>query len=79
MPLVAIFDFEGPELLCERVYWDRLALFIQLGVARDPNTRAGKLATLLNHPMTLARATIRARKPRVRRRAVAHELTDSSP
>jgi predicted ester cyclase len=66
MPLVAVFEFEGPDLLCERVYWDRLALFIQLGVARDPNTRAGKLATLLNHPMTLARATIRARKPRVR-------------
>src|SRR6478609_6912228 len=49
MPLVAIFVFDGPDLLCERVYWDRLTLFIQLGVARDPNTRAGKLATLLNH------------------------------
>jgi predicted ester cyclase len=66
MPLVAIFEFDGPDLVCERVYWDRLALFIQLGVARDPNTRAGKLATLLNHPVTLARAMIRA-------------LTDSRP
>jgi predicted ester cyclase len=63
MPLVAIFEFDGPDLLCERVYWDRLALFIQLGVARDPNTKAGKLTTLLNHPVTLARATIRARRP----------------
>jgi predicted ester cyclase len=63
MPLVAIFEFDGPDLLCERVYWDRLTLFIQLGVARDPNTRAGKLTTLLNHPVTLARATIRARRP----------------
>jgi predicted ester cyclase len=61
MPLVAIFEFDGPDLLCERVYWDRLTLFIQLGVARDPNTRAGKLTTLLSHPVTLARATIRAR------------------
>ena len=43
MPLVAIFVFDGPDLLCERVYWDRLTLFIQLGVARDPNTRAGSL------------------------------------
>jgi predicted ester cyclase len=59
MPLVAIFVFDGPDLLCERVYWDRLTLFIQLGVARDPNTPAGKLATLLNHPVTLTRATIR--------------------
>ena len=62
MPLVAIFEFDGPDLLCERVYWDRLTLFIQLGVARDPNTRVGKLTTLLNHPVTLARATIRARR-----------------
>lgn len=62
MPLVAIFVFDGPDLLCERVYWDRLTLFTQLGVARDPNTRVGKLATLLNHPITLARATIRARR-----------------
>ena len=38
MPLVAIFVFDGPDLLCERVYWDRLTLFIQLGVARDQNT-----------------------------------------
>ena len=62
MPLVAIFVFDGPDLLCERVYWDRLTLFIQLGVARDPNTRAGKLATLLNHPVTLTRAALRSRR-----------------
>jgi predicted ester cyclase len=61
MPLVAIFEFDGPDLLRERVYWDRLTLFIQLGVARDPNTPAGKLTTLLNHPVTLARAALRSR------------------
>jgi predicted ester cyclase len=60
MPLVAIFEFDGPDLLCERVHWDRLTLFIQLGVARDPNTPAGKLTTLLNHPVTLARAAMRS-------------------
>ncbi|MEB3980980.1 ester cyclase [Mycobacterium sp. 663a-19] len=62
MPLVAIFVFDGPDLLCERVYWDRLTLFIQLGVARDPNTAAGKLATLLNHPVTVIRAAFRTRR-----------------
>jgi hypothetical protein len=62
MPLVAIFEFDGPDLLCERVYWDRLTQYIQLGVARDPNTRAGKLTTLLNHPVTLARAALRSRR-----------------
>ena len=56
VPLVAIFEFDGPDLLCERVYYDRLTLFIQLGIARDPNTRAGKITTLLNNPVTLARA-----------------------
>ena len=49
-------------LLCERVYFDRLTLFIQLGVARDPNTRAGRLATLVNHPVTLVQAALRSRR-----------------
>jgi hypothetical protein len=35
VPLAAIFEFDGPDLLCERAYFDRLTLFIQLGVARD--------------------------------------------
>jgi len=62
LPLMAIFEFDGPDLLCERVYFDRLTLFIQLGVARDPDTTAGKLTTFLNHPVTLVRAALRARR-----------------
>lgn len=62
VPLVAIFEFDGPDLLCERAYFDRLTMFIQLGVARDPDTGAGKLATFLNHPVTLVRAVLRARR-----------------
>ena len=54
LPVVAIFQFDGPDLLSERAYYDRLTLFIQLGVARDPNTLAGRFTTLLNHPMTFA-------------------------
>jgi hypothetical protein len=34
VPLVAIFEFDRPDLLCERAYFDRLTLFIQLGVAQ---------------------------------------------
>jgi hypothetical protein len=60
VPMVVIFDFEGPDLVCERVYFDRLTLFVQLGVARDPNTRAGRITTLLNHPLTLARGALRS-------------------
>jgi len=57
-----IFQFDGPDLLCERAYYDRLSLFIQLGVARDPNTMTGRIVTLLNHPVTFARAALRSRQ-----------------
>jgi steroid delta-isomerase-like uncharacterized protein len=62
LPVVAIFEFDGPDLLCERAYFDRLAMLMQLGVARDPNTRAGRVMTLLNHPVTIARAALRSRR-----------------
>ena len=61
LPVVAIFEFDGPDLVCERAYFDRLALLIHLGVARDPNTRAARVMTLLNHPVTIARAALRSR------------------
>lgn len=64
LPVVAIFEFDGPDLVCERAYFDRLALLISLGVGRDPNTRAGRIATLLNHPMTVVRAALRSRTSR---------------
>jgi steroid delta-isomerase-like uncharacterized protein len=62
LPIVAIFQFDGPDLICERAYFDRLTLFMQLGVARDPNTVAGRVATMLNHPLTVARAAFRSRR-----------------
>ena len=61
LPVVAIFEFDGPDLVCERAYFDRLALLIHLGVARDPNTRAARVMTLLNHPVNIARAALRSR------------------
>lgn len=64
LPVVAIFEFDGPDLVCERAYFDRISLLIQLGVARDPNTTAGRIATLLNHPMTVARAALHSRRAR---------------
>jgi len=62
VPMSCIFQFDGPDLLCERAYYDRLSLFIQLGVARDPNTMTGRIVTLLNHPVTFARAALRSRQ-----------------
>lgn len=63
VPVIGIFDFEGRDLVCERVHFDRLTLFVHLGVARDPNTRAGRIAMLLNHPLTLARGALGSLRP----------------
>ena len=61
MPFLLIFQFDGPDLVSERVYYDRLSMRIQLGVARDPNTLTGRIMTLLNHPVTFARAALQSR------------------
>ncbi len=60
LPIVMIFEFDGADLVCERVYFDRLTLFIQLGAGRDPNTVPGQLVTLLNHPIAALRMALRA-------------------
>lgn len=51
-----VFVFERDELVCERLYFDRLALLIQLGIASDPLSIRGRVAMAINHPITLARA-----------------------
>jgi predicted ester cyclase len=62
VPMLLIFQFDGPDLINERVYYDRLSLFIQLGVAREPNTLTGRIMTLFNHPVTVGRAALRPRR-----------------
>jgi len=60
-PLIIVFQFEGDDLVCERTYFDLGTPLRQLGVARDPNSRGGKIATAFNHPITVGRALIRSR------------------
>jgi len=60
-PLIIVFQFEGDDLVCERTYFDLGTPLRQLGVARDPSSRGGKIATALNHPITVGRALIRSR------------------
>jgi steroid delta-isomerase-like uncharacterized protein len=50
-----IFVFEEDRLVCERVYYDLLTVLRGLGVARDPDSMAGQLTTLVNHPLHLGR------------------------
>jgi hypothetical protein len=62
--MTALFLFEGEKLVCERVYFDQLTILRQLGLARDPRSTLGRLALALNHPLTIARAIVNARRAR---------------
>ena len=62
LPVVAIFEFDGTDLLCERAYYDRVLMFMQLGIARDPNSFAGRVTTVLNHPWTIVRGALHSRR-----------------
>jgi len=57
--MVAIFEFEDDGIVCERVYFDSATILRQLGIAHDPLTLRGRLATVLNHPVTIGRAVVR--------------------
>jgi steroid delta-isomerase-like uncharacterized protein len=59
--MLAIFEFEsdGEGIVCERVYFDTATIQRQLGIAHDPLTLKGRLATVLNHPVTIASAFLR--------------------
>jgi steroid delta-isomerase-like uncharacterized protein len=59
LPILAIFVFEGDQLVCERVYFDQTTVLRQLGVARDPLSVTGRLQTLIAHPWTIGRGVFR--------------------
>lgn len=51
---LAIFEFAPDgKIVCERVYFDSATILRQLGVAHDPLTLRGRLATVANHPLTM--------------------------
>lgn len=59
-PLVIIFVFDGDRMTCERTYFNLGTPLMQLGVAHDPNSTVGRVATMLNHPFTVVGAYTRA-------------------
>ncbi|HEX3328084.1 MAG TPA: ester cyclase [Actinomycetota bacterium] len=65
-PMLIVFPFKGDQMMGERIYFDLATALRQLGVARDPNTVAGKISTALNHPITLGRALFRGAQRRRR-------------
>jgi steroid delta-isomerase-like uncharacterized protein len=59
MQSVAMFLFEGDRLVCERVYFDVNTVLRQLGIAHDPLSVSGRIATVFNHPLTIGQAVLR--------------------
>lgn len=59
-PMIIVFQFDGERMICERTYFDIGTPLTQLGVARDPNSRAGRIAAAANHPIVVGRAMIRS-------------------
>jgi steroid delta-isomerase-like uncharacterized protein len=62
--MTALFVFDGDRLVNERVYFDQSTILRQLGLAHDPSSLAGRLALVLTHPLTIARAALGARRRR---------------
>jgi steroid delta-isomerase-like uncharacterized protein len=60
-PMIAVFEFApgGRKIVCERVHFDASTILRQLGIAHDPLTLRGRVATVLNHPITIGRAVLR--------------------
>jgi steroid delta-isomerase-like uncharacterized protein len=56
--MTAYFLFEGDRLLCERVYFDQLTIMRQLGLAHESTSIAGRLSTLVSHPVTIGRTIV---------------------
>jgi steroid delta-isomerase-like uncharacterized protein len=58
---LAIFVFAAgtDRIVCERVYFDSATILRQLGIAHDPLKISGRVATVLNHPLTIGRAVVR--------------------
>jgi steroid delta-isomerase-like uncharacterized protein len=59
MRFLAVFLFEGDRLVCERVYFDTNTVLRQLGIAHDPLSLTGRIATVFNHPVTIGQALVR--------------------
>lgn len=66
---VAVFQFDDDAgIICERPYFDSATILRQLGIAHDPLTLKGRLATLANHPVTIGTAVAKDVVRRVRGR-----------
>jgi hypothetical protein len=56
--------FDGERIACERVYFDQATILRQLGLAHDPTSLAGRVSTLVSHPVTIGRSLLGAARAR---------------
>jgi len=63
--MTAFFFFEDDGLVNERVYFDSATILRQLGIAHDPLSLRGRLATVVNHPVTVGGAVVRSAQRRL--------------
>jgi steroid delta-isomerase-like uncharacterized protein len=66
--MLAVFAFDDDRLVAERVYFDQATILRQLGIAHDPLTLRGRLATVANHPRVVGGAVLRQALGRARGR-----------
>jgi predicted ester cyclase len=59
-PMCLVFEFEGQDMVNERIYADIGTPLQQLGVAFHPNSVRFKIFTALTHPITLSKALLAA-------------------
>jgi steroid delta-isomerase-like uncharacterized protein len=61
IPLCGVYTFDDHDRLAgERIYYDRATVFAQLGIFHEPVGLLGKIALVLNHPLTIGRSLVRA-------------------
>ena len=53
-----LFPPDGDRIVGERVYFDQATILRQLGVAHDPASVAGRVTTLVSHPVTIGGAVL---------------------
>ena len=59
-----LFPPDGDRIVGERVYFDQATIMRQLGVAHDPASVAGRVSTLVSHPVTIGGAVLKRLRQR---------------
>jgi predicted ester cyclase len=65
-PMCLLFDFEGQDMVSERLYFDLTTPLHQLGVADDPDSVRGKVTAAATHPLVVTASALRSLWQRVR-------------